>query len=253
MKTNQTPPQNDVKNEHPAAQLSEYSIGKNLSFSASEAYKSLRTNLMYSFADYIGCRVIGITSTERFEGKTTTAINLAYSLMESGKKVLLMECDLRLPSFSGVLKIPSSPGLSNILINPGKNRLNALINYNGTDLFFLPAGDTPPNPAELLSSNAMSELIKFYSSVFEYIILDLPPTLAVTDAPIVSKYTNGIIFVVRHNVTDSLRLRDSMNRLSLVGARIFGFVYNCNPRSENKYSKRYINSYLKQQSKKSKA
>lgn len=229
-----------------------YSIGKNLSFTASEAYKSLRTNLMYSFTDYTGCRVIGITSAERFDGKTTTAINLAYSLMESGKKVLLMECDLRLPTFSETFKIPASPGLSNILINSNKNRLNALTGYNGTDLFFLTAGDIPPNPSELLSSNAMSELIRFYSSVFEYIILDLPPTLAVTDAPIVSKYTNGIIFVVRHKATDRNRLKDSIYQLSLVNARILGFVYNSNPKSESKYTNRYLSSFLKKQNKKQK-
>ncbi|HNX15291.1 MAG TPA: CpsD/CapB family tyrosine-protein kinase [Oscillospiraceae bacterium] len=224
---------------------SKHSIGKNLSFPASEAYKSLRTNLTYSFTDYEGCRIIGVTSTDRFEGKTTTSINLAYTLMESGKKVLLIECDLRLPTFSGALKIPAVPGLSNILINPSKNRLNSLVCYNNTNLFFLPAGDIPPNPSELLASKAMSELINYYASVFEYIILDLPPTLAVTDATIVSKYTNGIIYVVRHNITDRLRLRDSMYQLSLIGARILGFVYNDSPRSETKQNKRYIENYYK--------
>lgn len=218
-------------NTENTAVTSNHSIGKDLSFSTSEAFKSLRTNLTYSFADYEGCRIIGITSTDRVEGKTTTAINLAYSLMESGQKVLLMECDLRLPSFSEKLKIPSEPGLSNILVNPTQNRLSTLIRYNNTNLFFLPSGDIPPNPSELLASKAMGELINYYSTVFDYIILDIPPTLAVTDAPIVSKYTHGLIFVVRHNFTDRLRLRDSMYQLSLVDARILGFVYNCNSKS----------------------
>ncbi|MDP4125014.1 MAG: CpsD/CapB family tyrosine-protein kinase [Bacillota bacterium] len=248
MNTDNVLSQNSQNTE--SSKVSRHSIGKNLSFSASEAFKSLRTNLTYSFADYEGCRIIGVTSTDRFEGKSTTSINLAYSLMESGGKVLLIECDLRLPSFSQTLKIPSAPGLSNLLINSSKNRLSTLICYNNTNLFFLPAGDIPPNPSELLASKAMNELINYYSTIFEYIILDLPPTLAVTDAPIVSKYTNGIIFVVRHKITDRLRLRDSMYQLSLVGARILGFVYNCSPRMDSKYKTRYARDYIKKQEQK---
>jgi len=238
---------NAVINENPTSTVVKHSIGKTLSFSTSESFKSLRTNLSYSFADYEGCRVIGVTSADRFEGKTTTAINLAYTLMESGKKVLLMECDLRLPSFSEKLKIPSSPGLSNVLINPTQNRLSSLIEYNNTNLYFLTSGDIPPNPSELLASKAMGELIDYYSTVFEYILLDLPPTLAVTDAPVVSKYTNGLLFVVRHNLTDRLRLRDSMYQLSLVDARILGFVYNCSPRTENRTRTKYGYRYGSEQ------
>ena len=216
-------------------------FGANMSFAAAEAYKLLRTNITFSFpAEGLRCRVIGVTSTVSSEGKSMTACNLAYSLAEAGKKTLLMDGDLRLPTVAAKLELPPSPGLSNLLISDMDYRgvIRPCSAMEGMDV--LCAGDSTPNPSELLGSARMTRLLEALSKLYEYIIIDLPPVTVVTDALVMAKLLHGVIMVVRNGVVEQRDLADAMRQLDLVGLRVLGFVYNG---SRQDSGKRYYRGY----------
>jgi len=214
-------------------------IGNDMSFAATEAYKRLRTNILFSFAGETSCRLIGVTSSSRGEGKSTTSINLAYSLAEAGKRTLLIDADLRLSTVHKQLGLNVSPGLSNLLvgINDGTN----LIQLSGLhkNLMVITAGDAPPNPTELLSSKRMQSTLHLLSEKFEYIIIDLPPVEAVVDALIVSKMVHGMVVVVRQNYADKHVLDDTIRQLQYHEANILGFVMNGTDVGSKSYRKHY--------------
>ena len=216
---------NQAKNQS-AMNQRRRSIGKNLNFAASEAYKLLRTNLMFSMADESECKVIGMTSALRGEGKSTTSMNLAYSLAESGKKTLLVEADMRIPVVAAVLRMEASPGLSHVLA--GLNDLNAAVRSTtlSDHLFVLPAGKIPPNPSEMLSSRRMELVIEKLAKVFDYIIIDLPPINAVSDGLAVSKLLSGMIMVVRQDYCSQHDLAEAMRQLEFLKVKLLGFVLN---------------------------
>ena len=166
-------------------------LGDNLSFAAAEAYKLLRTNLNFSLPANEGCKIIGVTSALKGEGKSTTSVNIAYTMAQSGQKVLLLETDLRLPTLAKRIRVRTKPGLSNLLV--GQCAGNEILQKSGLlpNLWVATAGDIPPNPAELLGSKNMELTLKALSDVFDVIIVDLPPVTAVTDAAIVSKLLPG--------------------------------------------------------------
>lgn len=201
-------------------------IGKNLSFGSSEAYKLLRTNLMFSMADEGSCKIIGVTSALRGEGKSTTAANLAYSLAQSGKETLLMEADMRIPVQASVFQLEKAPGLSHVLT--GMNSLNEAVCQSTPirNMSILPAGEIPPNPAELLTSKYMREVMDILSKAFEYIVVDLPPVNAVSDGLAISNLLSGVIVVVREDYCDRYSLGEAMRRLELLNVKLLGFVFN---------------------------
>ncbi len=202
----------------------ERAIGPNLSFGAAEAYKLLRTNLNFSIPDKNGCKIIGITSSLRGEGKSTTAINIAYTMAQTGSRVLLLECDLRLPTLGKRLGAKQTPGLSNLLA--GQSTGNDVIQATKLihSLWVVTAGDIPPNPAELLGSDQMKVTIDKMSEVFDVIIVDLPPITAVSDALLISKVVDGMVLVVRQNYCDRGSLNESIRQLKFAGAKVLGTV-----------------------------
>ena len=217
------------------------SLGKDMSFSASEAYKLLRTNLMFTLTDEGKCRVLGVTSAVHGEGKSTTAINLAYSLAEADKKVLLIDGDLRLPAIAEELQINKVPGLSNILA--GVTDANVIELDKG--LSVLPSGDVPPNPTELLGSARMKELTEAFSETYDFILIDLPPVNVVADATVVSPALDGMIVVVRDGYSTSRALNACVKQLELADVTIFGFVLN-DSESHDEYYRGYSSrSYCK--------
>lgn len=211
---------------------SAYMIGKNMSFAASEAYKTLRTNIMFSFSGEEECRVVGLTSAFRGEGKSITSLNLAYTLAEQRKKILLIEGDMRLPTLARRLGFSTSPGLSNLLV--GLNTVTDAIQQfvvsmedgENIELDVIVSGDVPPNPSELLGSSRMQSLLKMLRSRYEYILLDLPPVTAVTDALVASKIVDGMIIIVRNNHAVRDALAETIRQLKLVDCHILGFVFN---------------------------
>lgn len=199
-------------------------FGKELPFVAAEAYKRLRTNILFALPDERRCRVIGITSAGSGEGKSTTSVNLAYMLAEAGERVLLIEADMRLPAICRRLGLQQTPGLSNVLA--GQANLNEALQDSKLheNLRALSAGDIPPNPSELLGLKAMETLVKILSESFDFIVMDLPPVGEVTDALVASKLTDGMIVVVRQNYALRRALAATMRQLKYVDAKVLGFV-----------------------------
>lgn len=218
-------------------------IGSNLNFAASEAYKLLRTNIMFSLADDDSRRVIGITSSLKGEGKSLTAINLAYTIAETGKKVLLIECDLRLPTIAKRLKLHAAPGLSNLLVglNSAEEAVQKGVMLENLDI--MPAGNIPPNASELLESSRMSYTVNKLAEYYDYILLDLPPVGVVSDAIVASKLISGMVIVVRQDYASRGALAETMRQMKYVDAKILGFVFNSADGAGSPYKKRYGKSY----------
>ena len=223
-------------------------LGKNVSFAASEAYKLLRTKLQFSFADDNDCRVIGLSSALSGEGKSLTSINLAYTLSQLNKKVILIDCDMRRPTLAERLGILKTPGLSNFLT--GQINLDELLqmcNLKGEEKAFyvITAGQNPPNPVELLSSARMEAALNALRKYYDYVILDLPPVGEVTDAMAVAKKTDGMLLVVRQNYCDRIVLADAVRQFAFINSKILGVVMNGTVESSRTYGKGYYKRYYK--------
>ena len=237
------------KNQHGPQDELEFIGGENRPFAVAEAHKRLRTNVIFSFADKSTCRIIGVTSSLAHEGKSTTAVNLAYDMLQAGKKVLLIDSDMRLSQIAKNLELSTSPGLSNLLV--GENNGENLIQHAHTmaELPVITCGDLPPNPSELLSSKRMEVLIETLKKSYQYIVLDLPPISAVTDALVLSKLCDGMIIVVRQDFVDKNILSDTVRQLKMNNSNIIGFVLTCANDSQSyykgkyKYKKYYGNKY----------
>ena len=219
-------------------------LHKNLNFSASEAYKLLRTNILFSLPDEDKCRIIGVTSSLRGEGKTTTSINLSYTLAEAGKKVLLIDADMRLPSVAKKMEIPAQAGLSNILVNSNDKMgivfFKTPVNENW---HIITSGDIPPNPSELLGSSRMKKLLEVLSSKYDFIIVDLPPVDIVTDALVIAPELDGMIVVVHENMTDRRSINECVRLLRMSEAKVLGFVMTGVKESDSRYYRKYGHTY----------
>ena len=213
-------------------------LTENLSFSASESYKLLRTNLSFSFPDEEGCKIIGITSAINGEGKSTTSINLAYVIAQAGDRVLLLDGDMRLPTIAKKLDIKPAPGLSNILA--GQAKCDDVIQQSSLNehLKIVTAGDIPPNPSELVNSAKMGIVLEELASKFDYIIVDLPPLNMVVDAAIIAKKINGIVLTVRKDCCKRSDVDSAVKQLEFANARLLGFVFT-GADSEKRGYKRY--------------
>lgn len=202
---------------------------ENLTFAAKEAFKRLRTNIIMSFPQGKKCCTIGVTSAQPSEGKSTVSLNLAYSLAELGDKVLLIDADMRRSSIHKKLGIELMPGLSNLMEDT--NSISTVVKkYQSStdDTWFdiITGGSTPLNPSELLNSKRMEQLLKALKSVYDYIVIDLPPVGAVIDAVAVSKQTDGMLVVIRENNCPRRVLTDCVDQLRFANINILGFVMN---------------------------
>ena len=221
-------------------------VGGNISFAAAEAYKLLRTKLLFSFTDEQECHVIGVSSALPGEGKSISSINLAYSMAQLGKRVLLIDCDLRRPSLTEKLPINKTPGLSDYLV--GLSPIDNLIQICGLkeDVYVfhvIAPGRTPPNPMELLSSAKMEKMVNLLRNNYDYIILDLPPVGEVSDALAAARLTDGMLVVVRQNYCDRIALNTAVRQFEFVDAKILGVVFNGTTEENKKYYRRYYGSY----------
>lgn len=208
-----------------------------LNYESREAYNLLRTNISFAFPDTEGGKVVGVCSSCPQEGKSTTSINLAYSLAEGGNKVLLIDGDMRRPSVYTTLEIPMEPGLSETLSGQEYNKVQNGVRHENLDV--LSSGHIPPNPSELISSQKMASYLEECRAIYDYVILDLPPVLSVSDPVAVSKYLDGMIIVVRHGKARRRDIIEVIRQLNYVGVRILGFVYNRIGVKSGKDSKKY--------------
>ncbi len=211
-------------------------LHKNLEFTATEQYKLLRTNLDFTVPEGEKCPIIGVTSSMRGEGKSTTAVNLSYVLAEKGSKVLLIDGDLRIPSVAKKMKIAGSPGLTDLLMGKGAN-----ISGFQSDLlktwFILPAGEIPPNPSELLGSRRMETVLNELKEAFDYIVIDLPPVNIVSDALSIASLITGMIVVIREDYTEKKELERCIRQLNLSNVNVFGCVMNETKSGNGSYGK----------------
>lgn len=241
----------DVSRKNTEEQDTERIFGTELSFAAKEAYKLLRTNLMFSLpsAENGYGHIIGMTSALRGEGKSTTTINLARVLAEQDKKVIVVEGDLRLPSLRKKLKLRVEDGLSHVLIS----RANPLdyvkpCNVGTVDdkqiyIDMLMAGAIPPNPSELLGSRRMEEVLGILARHYDFVLLDLPPVTAVSDALVATKLVDGVVLVVRNEHCNTGSLNEAIRQIQLVEGKILGFVFTCANSNRGVYRKKYNYRY----------
>ena len=235
----------DDKTKTKQQKQNETLIGANVSFVATEAYKRLRTKLQFSFADDGTSRVIGLSSALSGEGKSLTAVNLAYTLSQLNKRVILLDCDMRRPTLAEKMSLNKKPGLSEYLT--GQHEFKDVIQvYGGEEsevtFHVISAGENPPNPVEMLSSLRMERLLGSLREVYDYIVLDLPPVTEVTDAMAIAPKADGMLLVVRQNYCDRIVLSETVQQFEFINAKILGVVFNCTSEHAGKY---YGNGYYK--------
>jgi len=190
-----------------------------------ESYRALRTSLLLS---NLGAppKVIMVTSARPQEGKTTTSINTAIVLAQKGVRVLLVDADLRRPSIHKTLGMGPRSGLSNVLTGSATLQQTIAASPILTNLFIMPAGTPPPNPAELLASSNMRDLILELRGMYDHIVIDTPPTLSVTDAVVLSPRADATILVIRSGQTTKQALRRARDILMQVNAHVAGVLLN---------------------------
>lgn len=214
-----------------------------LAFQIRESYKTARTNIAYSIIKK-GCKKILFTSGSKGEGKTITAVNTAKALAQQvGTNVLIIDCDLRRPQLHSVFKISSAPGLANYLNE--ECSLESIIQHTNQErLDAVCYGIVPPNPSELLSSQAMADFIEEAEKHYDYIIFDTPPISVVIDAIPVIKLSDGVVVVIRNNVTTYPELQRTLDTVTRSGGKNLGVIINkVDSLETKKYKKGYGSTY----------
>ncbi len=236
-----------IKRKKPAVsgEVNRKTLHRNLSFTGAEQYKLLRTNLSFTLPEDVKCPVIGVTSSMRGEGKSTTAINLAYALAETGKKVVLIDGDLRLPSVAKKMGVVSTPGLTDLLLGMESQHISVFKARLLDNWYIIPSGELPPNPSELLGSKKMERLLEALRTQFDYVILDLPPVNIVSDGLVISRLITGMILVVREDYTGKKELENCVRQLRLSNVNVLGCVLNGAKTGSGSYSKykKYYKEY----------
>ncbi len=208
-------------------------ILKNPQSAVAESYRVLRTNLIFSSADNSG-RAIVVSSANPGEGKTTTVANLASSLALNGAKVLAVDADLRRPTMHQHFGISKTPGLSDLIV--GKCQASQAIQatrFKGLQV--LPCGYVPPNPAELLGSAHMKQVVEALRTHYEWVLIDTPPILAMADTPVLCPLVEGVILVIGAEVSGRPTIQRAIDQIQGVGGKIIGVVLNKVDLERNSY------------------
>lgn len=201
----------------------------------SEQYRTIRTTIDFKMADQ-GMKSLLVTSSEASAGKSTTIANLAVTFAQQGKKVLVIDGDLRKPTVDKTFKVQNSVGLTNILMNQYAIQDVLQRTRISENLTVITSGPIPPNPSELLGSNAMKQLLDTVTGYFDVVLLDTPPLSAVTDAQILSSYVEGVVIVVHANQTRKDGLLKAKKLLDQVNANILGVVlHGTEPKDSTSY------------------
>ncbi|WP_075983049.1 CpsD/CapB family tyrosine-protein kinase [Bacillus massilinigeriensis] len=205
----------------------------------SEQYRTIRTNIQFSVVDK-DIHTLMVTSAGPSEGKSTTTANLAVVFAQQGKRVLLIDADLRKPTMHYTFRLDNNIGLINVL-----TKQNAFVDaFHNTDienLYVLTSGPIPPNPAEVLGSKAMDELLEKALEEFDLILFDTPPVLAVTDAQILANQCDGTVLVVNSGRTETDAIIKAKELLVSANAKLLGVVLNRKKLKENHYYYYYGN------------
>ena len=191
----------------------------------SEAYRNLRTSVLLSSGTGRPPKMLLVTSSQAGEGKTTTAINIAVTLSQTGEKVILLDCDMRNPRVHRILGLENMNGMSTFL--SGNADLSSMIQQSEVpNLFAVSAGRIPPNPAELLGSPRMKQGLSLLDEYFDHVVIDSPPVLSVTDARIVSSLVDGVVLVIKGGETPKEAVQRTKRLLQEVHAHVIGTLLN---------------------------
>ncbi|RHW30385.1 CpsD/CapB family tyrosine-protein kinase [Oceanobacillus profundus] len=199
----------------------------------SEQYRTVRTNLQFASADE-EIQTLLLTSAGPSEGKSMTTANLAVVYAQQGKKVLLIDADLRKPTIHYTFRLDNLKGLSNVLVGDIPLQ-EAVVPSAVQDLDLISCGPIPPNPSELLGSKRMQRMIAEARELYDVIIFDTPPVLAVTDAQILSAFVDGSILVVRSKSTETESAQKAVESLKAVNAKVLGTVLNDRDKKESNH------------------
>lgn len=206
---------------------------KNPKSHAAEAFRTLRTNIQFSSLDS-EVKTMVVTSTQPAEGKSTIIANLAVTMAQSGKKVLLVDCDLRKPSIHKKFGVSNKDGLTSLLAKE-KTLEDVILTSDVNNLFILTSGPVPPNPAELLGSKKMKSFVNELKGYFDAILFDAPPVLAVTDAQILSTLCDGVVFVAGYGQAENHAVIRAKEAIDKVGGKLLGIVINKVPANSKSY------------------
>lgn len=210
-------------------------ISDDTQFVITEAYKTARTNLIFSLAPYEK-KITVVTSCAPAEGKSTNCLNMAITMAETGASVLLIDADMRKPVQHSLLQLDNKMGLSSILGGIAFNVSKLIIKDVKQNLDVLTSGPIPPNPAELLSGKTMDELLEIVGEHYDYIFIDTPPVTVVTDALLLNKKIAGIVFIVKEGSTTHSEINEALEKVKLTEGKILGFIKtNCNHKSSGGY------------------
>lgn len=193
-----------------------------------EAFRVLRTNLQFSNLD-AKRETLVISSAVPEEGKTFVATNLSISMAKSGRSVLLVDADMRNPNVADLLGLENSVGIISVLL--GRATLEHAVQEHVSGVYFLGTGPQPPNPAEVLDTQAMRDLLSRLRTDYDVVIIDAPPILPVADAAILASEVDGVVLLARHGSTTRDQLQQAVSRIVSVGGRLFGTILNRAPRS----------------------
>lgn len=213
-------------------------LNEKVPFNYVESYKSIRTNVLFSLGT-VERKIIAVTSSSPDEGKSTVSINLAMALAQSGKKVLIIDADLRKPVLHRMMKMENKSGLSTAIIDvtpfPSAVKTNVIPNLD-----LLTSGPTPPNPSELLATKNFRKIIDQAEKLYDYIIIDTPPINVVSDCMVMTDIFSGILLVLRYKKTTYNDVSEAMNTVKLANANLLGFIINdVNPKGLNTYYRSY--------------
>lgn len=191
----------------------------------SEAFRTLRTNLEFTSLDK-PIRAMVVTSAAPEEGKSTTLANLAVAMAQAGKKVILVDCDLRRPSLHTIFGARNTPGLSDMMRDDALMAKPPLQDTAVANLRLLPSGTIPPNPAELLAARRMSDVIAALQQLADVVLFDAPPVIAVTDAAVLASKVDAVLLVINAGKTKREHAKKAKALLEKVNARLIGAVLN---------------------------
>ena len=233
--------QNEIKDTQDYS-LDPAALKKKVPFAVVEAYKTMRTNIMFMLAKQNG-KVLAFTSANASDGKSTTSINIAIAFSQLGGKIIVIDADMRRSSIHKKMRMDNSNGLSNVLA--GFSTFEDAVQVANPNLDVLTAGPTPPNPSELLGSLTFDALIEKLREKYDYVIIDTPPINIVTDPLLIGPRTDGMVLVVRDSYSPRDSIRRAINSAKFANIKILGAVMNgANPKNTRRYTySRYSYKY----------
>ncbi|UJF16706.1 CpsD/CapB family tyrosine-protein kinase [Jeotgalibaca sp. MA1X17-3] len=201
-----------------------------------EQFRTIRTNIQFSMIDK-ELKTIIFTSSGPYEGKSTVAANIASVFADQGKKVVLIDADMRKPTVFKTFNLQNTMGLSTLISSRSTQVQDVVQHMEEAGLDIITSGPVPPNPSELLNSNRMNDLIKELEEIYDLVLFDMPPVVSVTDAQIMATKTDGVVFVVRRNIAQKEDVKHAKELLDMVHANVLGVVFNgAEKKSDRSYS-----------------